>query len=338
MADDWQHNSKAELVQPERRPRGTPREERGRLVRKVWVNWACEQTAPKPSWLLPWEQLDDAQHEVDMRIGDALFALGRLSAEDRKEPATSHQSDVKNANLLQSTNNLRKQIARAIASVDLVEEADERRGNLDHLRPLAEKWITKLCGEDDVLREERDAARAQVAELKATIADIDRHATPVGLLNNDDPEGSPHHYLVTTGSLHRALSKAHTAEPCEAERKRLRAEIEQLKALTAACTCEQTYATYAGPEPDCPVHGAVRAFNEASAKVAELTRQLDEAHTSNTRLMQENQSRIGLEVTLRNDIIRLVTAALGSWDDMANADEQIAQAEQRIREREVRQQ
>jgi hypothetical protein len=39
----------------------------------------------------------------------------------------------------------------------------------------------------------------------------------------------------------------------------------------AACTCATTYATYAGPEADCPVHGAVRAANEANAQVAKLT-------------------------------------------------------------------
>lgn len=62
----------------------------------------------------------------------------------------------------------------------------------------------------------------RVQPLKDAIADIDAHATPVGLLHNDDPEGSPHHYMLTVGALHRALGKAYTAEPCESERERLR--------------------------------------------------------------------------------------------------------------------
>jgi len=33
--------------------------------------------APKPSWLVPWEDLDEGQREVDMRIGVTLFHLGR---------------------------------------------------------------------------------------------------------------------------------------------------------------------------------------------------------------------------------------------------------------------
>jgi hypothetical protein len=73
-----------------------------------------------------------------------------------------------------------------------------------------------------------------IGELRAAIADIDAHATPVGLLHNDDPEGSPHHYLLTVGALHRALGKAYTAEPCEAERSRLRVELERSEASRQA--------------------------------------------------------------------------------------------------------
>ena len=50
-----------------------PRELAGRYVRQAWVEWAREQPDPKASWLLPWEELDDGQREVDMRIGAALF-------------------------------------------------------------------------------------------------------------------------------------------------------------------------------------------------------------------------------------------------------------------------
>lgn len=56
---------------------GEPRELVGRMVRQVWVEWAREQPHPKPSWLLPWEELDEGQREVDMRIGVALFEAGR---------------------------------------------------------------------------------------------------------------------------------------------------------------------------------------------------------------------------------------------------------------------
>lgn len=61
---------------------GDPREPRellGRLVRQVWLDWAREQENPKASWLLSWEDLDDGQREVDMRIGEVLFERGRTA-------------------------------------------------------------------------------------------------------------------------------------------------------------------------------------------------------------------------------------------------------------------
>lgn len=38
--------------------------------------WAREQPDPKPSWLLPWEELTEPEREVDRRIGHQLYALG----------------------------------------------------------------------------------------------------------------------------------------------------------------------------------------------------------------------------------------------------------------------
>lgn len=52
------------------------REELGRLVRSIWLEWAKEQPNPKPSWLLPWEELSEPEKEVDRRIGEKLFLLG----------------------------------------------------------------------------------------------------------------------------------------------------------------------------------------------------------------------------------------------------------------------
>jgi hypothetical protein len=48
------------------------RELLGRVVRAAWVAWAKEQPDPKPSWLTGWDELDDGQREVDMRIGAAV--------------------------------------------------------------------------------------------------------------------------------------------------------------------------------------------------------------------------------------------------------------------------
>ena len=50
------------------------REPYGRIVRETWVAWACEQRDRKLSWLVPWDNLDAGQREVDMRIGSAVAA------------------------------------------------------------------------------------------------------------------------------------------------------------------------------------------------------------------------------------------------------------------------
>ena len=50
------------------------REALGRRVRETWLAWAREQPSPKPSWLLPWEELSEPEREADRRIGEALAA------------------------------------------------------------------------------------------------------------------------------------------------------------------------------------------------------------------------------------------------------------------------
>jgi hypothetical protein len=52
------------------------RESLGRIVRKMWVEWAREQPAPKVGWLWPWEDLSEPEKEVHRRIGAALFLAG----------------------------------------------------------------------------------------------------------------------------------------------------------------------------------------------------------------------------------------------------------------------
>ncbi len=49
-------------------------EQKGRLVRQVWIAWAKRQPSPKPSWLVEWEGLSGPDQEVDMLIGEALTA------------------------------------------------------------------------------------------------------------------------------------------------------------------------------------------------------------------------------------------------------------------------
>ena len=47
----------------------------GLLVRKAWVRWAKEHPQPKPSWLLPYEALNEQDKEADRQIGTYLFGV-----------------------------------------------------------------------------------------------------------------------------------------------------------------------------------------------------------------------------------------------------------------------
>jgi hypothetical protein len=64
----------------------------GRIVRALWVDWALGQPDPKPSWLLPWDELDDGQREADGRIGVAVAAAARDDERQRlrRDPVAEH--------------------------------------------------------------------------------------------------------------------------------------------------------------------------------------------------------------------------------------------------------
>ena len=44
----------------------------GRIVRNAWIEWAKEQPNPKPSWLVPYDELNQADKDADIRIGQAV--------------------------------------------------------------------------------------------------------------------------------------------------------------------------------------------------------------------------------------------------------------------------
>jgi hypothetical protein len=69
------------------------RERLGIIVRAVWVEWAHEQPNPKPSWLQPWEALDEPDKEVDRRIGEALYLQGYLAGARATARTLKEQGD-----------------------------------------------------------------------------------------------------------------------------------------------------------------------------------------------------------------------------------------------------
>lgn len=50
------------------------RDDLGRKVREAWVHWARQQPNSKPSWLVPYDDLSEADKEADRQIGEALTA------------------------------------------------------------------------------------------------------------------------------------------------------------------------------------------------------------------------------------------------------------------------
>ena len=71
------------------------REALGRRVREVWIAWACRQPAPKPSWLVPWEELPEPDREVDRQIGEIIAYETLKRAADEREAAERPWNNVR---------------------------------------------------------------------------------------------------------------------------------------------------------------------------------------------------------------------------------------------------
>lgn len=54
------------------RPLPFDRDELGRMVREAWVRWAETQPFPKPSWLVPYDELPEPDKEADRQIGETI--------------------------------------------------------------------------------------------------------------------------------------------------------------------------------------------------------------------------------------------------------------------------
>ena len=54
------------------RPLPFDRDQLGRFVREAWVRWAQTQPNPKPSWLVPYDELSEPDKEADRQIGETV--------------------------------------------------------------------------------------------------------------------------------------------------------------------------------------------------------------------------------------------------------------------------
>ncbi len=71
------------------RPIPFDRDTAGRFVREAWVRWAETQPCPKPSWLVPYDELDEEDKEADRQIGEAVARWALIHDAARASLATA---------------------------------------------------------------------------------------------------------------------------------------------------------------------------------------------------------------------------------------------------------
>ena len=82
-------------AEPESCEGASSRDKKGMRVRQIWMAWAQEQPNPKPSWLMPWKDLDEPSREVDRRIGCGLWGDGFAAGLDAFFKADSLVQDAR---------------------------------------------------------------------------------------------------------------------------------------------------------------------------------------------------------------------------------------------------
>ncbi len=120
------------------RPLPFDRETGGRMVREAWVRWAQTQPNPKPSWLVPYDELNEADKEADHQIAEAI---GRwtiaLDAASRAMPP-AQGVDASRAVILSDIEQALPRWIEAMGDWDAGGEQaiDEMQATLDDIRAL----------------------------------------------------------------------------------------------------------------------------------------------------------------------------------------------------------
>lgn len=81
------------------RPIPYDRDTLGRMVREAWVRWAEMQPSPKPSWLVPYDELAEPDKEADRQIGEAIARWTLIGDAAR----LSHQTDAALSRIIERT-------------------------------------------------------------------------------------------------------------------------------------------------------------------------------------------------------------------------------------------
>jgi hypothetical protein len=97
----------------------------GRMVREAWVRWAQTQSNPKPSWLAPYEDLDEAGKEADRQIGENVARWTLAGDAARFSMLAEHMPEAKFLrNLIRSVEWAKRRLMRAA----LAEQRGEIQG------------------------------------------------------------------------------------------------------------------------------------------------------------------------------------------------------------------
>jgi hypothetical protein len=138
------------------------RETLGRMVREAWVRWAMTQPSPKPSWLVPYDELAEPDKEADRQIGEAI-AKWTIIHHEAQAALVSHPLPQAGASEL--VERLKAEEARMLRLWDACEEVRKK-----HVGTPAAFDINGLkhavAGRDPVLIE----AAATIADLQQRIA------------------------------------------------------------------------------------------------------------------------------------------------------------------------
>lgn len=68
----------------------------GRFVRNAWIRWARQQPNPKPSWLVSYDELDEADKEADRHIGESVARWTLIG--DAERASFCGRNPMENAN------------------------------------------------------------------------------------------------------------------------------------------------------------------------------------------------------------------------------------------------
>jgi hypothetical protein len=178
------------------------RERIGRVVREIWIDWAREQPSPKPTWLLPWEDLTDTYREAGCRIGEQLFSMGlmagRAVGEEEVEALRKRVAELEftrdELTGIQQGDSVVDAAAKA-ESVALPKQLSEARAEATTLREDVERWrktngdigaalgvkpgeavrdaATRVIAERDRIQRDWEQQGAMLHEIEARVAELD---------------------------------------------------------------------------------------------------------------------------------------------------------------------